>query len=163
MRTAPFFSSCARIASWTPRCDGIDRLGFGGACAGLDLEWPEDLSFRLTFPFHRCNIHGDEGDLPFDIEIHDRGRVVTVWSKRCRKQPNAHSHHCHECDALRGRLEDLAQIARNARKGTNYKFLSHDQLRELLIERNEELNKLKLEVHFDFGLQNIFARKLTCL
>ncbi|KAJ7429781.1 hypothetical protein B0H11DRAFT_2257746 [Mycena galericulata] len=146
LKLPPFSPPAPESQFGRPDAMDIDRPGFGGACAGLDLEWPEDLSFRLTFPFHRCNIHGDEGDLPFDIEIHDRGRVVTVWSKRCRKQPNAHSHHCHECDALRGRLEDLAQIAR--------------KLRELLMERNEELNKLKLEC-LNLGRRlSTFARKM---
>ncbi|KAJ7878261.1 hypothetical protein B0H13DRAFT_1561152, partial [Mycena leptocephala] len=41
--------------------------------------------------------------------------------------------------------DDLPQIARDAKKDTNYEFLSHDQLWELLIERNEQLNKLKFE------------------
>jgi hypothetical protein len=91
-------------------------------------------------------MRGDEGDLPFEIEIHDRGKVITVWSKRCKRSTTQYSPHCQECDALHGRLQELAQIARNARKGTNYKFLSHDQLREILVERNEELNKLKLQV-----------------
>ncbi|KAJ7852166.1 hypothetical protein B0H14DRAFT_3450885 [Mycena olivaceomarginata] len=100
----------------------IDHPAYGGACAGLNLEWPEELSFRLTFPFHRLTLRGDEGDLPFEIEIHERGEVITVWSKRCKKSTTQYSPHCHECSALHGRLEDLAQIARDARKGTNYKL-----------------------------------------
>jgi hypothetical protein len=93
-------------------------------------------------------LRGDEGDLLFEIEIHERGEVITVWSKRCKKSTTQYSPHCHECSALHGRLEDLAQITRDVRKGTNYKFMSHDQLRELLVERNDELDRLKLEVCF---------------
>ncbi|KAJ7828306.1 hypothetical protein B0H13DRAFT_1917158 [Mycena leptocephala] len=67
-----------------------------------------------------------------------------------------------ECDAISERLDDLAQIACDAKKGTNYKFLimSHDQLRELLIEWNEQLNKLKLE-SLNLGRRlATFARKM---
>jgi hypothetical protein len=91
-------------------------------------------------------MRSDEGDLPLEIKIHDRGKVITVWSQRCKRSTTQCSPHYQECDALHGRLQELAQIARNARKGMNYKFLSHDQLREILVERNEELNKLKLQV-----------------
>ncbi|KAJ7899161.1 hypothetical protein B0H14DRAFT_2556730 [Mycena olivaceomarginata] len=89
----------------------------------LNLEWPQELSFRMTFPFHRLTLRGDEGDLPFEIEIHDRGKVITVWSKRCKRSTTEYSPHCHECDALRGRLEELAQIARDARKGNELQVL----------------------------------------
>jgi hypothetical protein len=129
----------------------VDGPTFGGACAGIKIEWPPEMSFRLTFPFHRITLLGDdtdEGDLPFDLEIYERGKIITAWSKKCRKATTLHSPHCQECDTISERLDDLAQIARNAKKGTNYKFLSHDQLRELLIERNEQLNKLKLQVWF---------------
>ncbi|KAK7012371.1 hypothetical protein R3P38DRAFT_3019043 [Favolaschia claudopus] len=138
----------------------VNRPGFGGECSGLNVEWPSDLSFRLTFPFHRLTLRGEDGDLPFEIEIHDHGRTVTVWSKACLRSTTPHSAHCQNCDAIHGRLEDIAAIARNAKKGTNYKFLSHDQLRNLLVERNEELNKLKLE-SLNLGRRlATFARKM---
>jgi hypothetical protein len=129
----------------------IDGPTFGGACTGIKIEWPAEMSFWLTFPFHRITLLGDdahEGDLPFDLEIHECGKIITAWSKKCRKTTTLHSPHCQECDAISERLDDLPQIAPDAKTGTNYKFLSHDQLRELLIERNEQLNKLKLEVWF---------------
>ncbi|KAJ7154444.1 hypothetical protein C8R43DRAFT_885149 [Mycena crocata] len=106
------------------------------------------------------SLKGDEGDLPFEIEIHERGKRVIVWSKKCLKTSTPHSPHCQECESLHARLDDLARIARDARKGTNYKFLSHDQLRELLVERNEELNKLKLQT-LNMGRRlGTFARKM---
>ncbi|KAJ7888001.1 hypothetical protein B0H13DRAFT_1627217, partial [Mycena leptocephala] len=117
-------------------------------CTGIKIEWPAEMSFWLTFPFHRITLLGDdahEGDLPFDLEIHERGKIITAWSKKCRKTTTLHFPHCQECDAISEHLDGLAQIARDAKKDTNYKFLRHDQLRELLIERNEQLKKLKLE------------------
>ncbi|KAJ7697528.1 hypothetical protein B0H14DRAFT_2649829 [Mycena olivaceomarginata] len=125
---------CERFSSALPELPPLfheqntDRPGFGGACTGLDVDWPPELSFRLTFPFHCVSLLGDDGDLPFELEIHERGRLVTVWSKKCRQQTTPYSPHCEECDSLHGRLKELATIARDAKKGTNYKFLSHDQL-----------------------------------
>ncbi|KAJ7817650.1 hypothetical protein B0H13DRAFT_1578983, partial [Mycena leptocephala] len=43
---------------------------------------------------------------------------------------------------------------------TNYKFLSHDQLREFLIKRNEQLNHLKLESLDLRRRLTTFARKM---
>ncbi|KAJ6456289.1 hypothetical protein C8R47DRAFT_996339 [Mycena vitilis] len=92
--------------------------------------------------------------------MHDRGRRITVWSKRCTHTTTIHSSHCHECHSIQPRLADLAQIARDAKKGTNYKYLTHDQMRHLLIEKNEELNKLKLE-SLNLGRRlATFARKM---
>ncbi|KAJ7728307.1 hypothetical protein B0H14DRAFT_2410080 [Mycena olivaceomarginata] len=139
----------------------VDPPSSGGNCAGVALEWPEDIPFHSTFPFHRLTLLGDDGDLPFDIEIRQRGKVVTAWSKKCRNTSTLFSAHCQECDGIRKRLNDLAEIARDAKKGTNYKFLGHSQLRDL-IERNEELNRLKLEFNYLDSPLNLGRRIATC-
>ncbi|KAK6992977.1 hypothetical protein R3P38DRAFT_3078646 [Favolaschia claudopus] len=134
-----------------------------GLCSGLRLEWPPELPFRSTFPFHRLSFLGDDPDecaLRLEIEIRERGKVIDVWSKECRRITTPHSPHCQACEGIRGRLEDLAKIARDAKPGTNLKYLGHDQLREQLVERNEEMNKLKLQT-LNLGRRLAsFARKL---
>ncbi|KAK6971541.1 hypothetical protein R3P38DRAFT_3413219 [Favolaschia claudopus] len=61
---------------------------------------------------------------------------------------------------FRARLGDLAAIARDAKPGTNLKYLGHDQLRQQLLERNEELNKVKLQTLTLGRRLASFARKL---
>ncbi|KAJ7817649.1 hypothetical protein B0H13DRAFT_1922811 [Mycena leptocephala] len=89
----------------------IDGPAFGGACTGIKIEWPAEMSFWFTFPFHRITLLGDDadkGDLPFDLEIDERGKIITAWSKKCRKTTTLHSPHCQECDAISECLDDLA-------------------------------------------------------
>jgi hypothetical protein len=68
--------------------------------SGVDIEWASDIPFHFSFPFHCLTLLRDEGDLAFEIEIHQRGEVVTVWSKECRKTTTLFSGHCQECDGI---------------------------------------------------------------
>jgi hypothetical protein len=117
----------------------VDRPGLSGACSGVDIEWASDIPFHFSFPFHCLTLLKDEGDLAFEIEIHQRGEVVTVWSKECQKTTTLFSGHCQECDGIHKRLGELAQNARDSKKGTNYKFLSHDQLLRMSKHRRPRL------------------------
>ena len=112
-------------------------------CPGVCIQWPPELgAFNEIFPFHRVGPHGD---LPFNIEIRERGSKVVAWSKDCEKY-TPHSSSCQACHSILWRLDDLRDLAYEAKAHTNYKYLNHRQLHELLDQRNEDLNKLKLNV-----------------
>jgi hypothetical protein len=117
-------------------------------CSGVVVEWPLDLDLNCneTFPFHRVPIGRSLGDVPFFIEIHNEGEKIIAWSKSCTRRPTPYASCCHECGQIPSRLEKLANIATRAEKGTNYKYLNHKQLKELLVERTKENNDLKLQV-----------------
>lgn len=117
-------------------------------CSGVVVDWPLDLDLKLnqTFPFHRVPIGRSRGDLPFYIEVHDRGEKIIAWSNSCTRQPTPYSAHCHECDGIPRRIDRLADIAAHAERHTNYQYLNHAQTRDLLNQRTEENNDLKLAV-----------------
>jgi hypothetical protein len=134
-----YFSS--HLTSSQPSNNGFQK------CAGIDIDsWPQDIVFSKTFPFHRARILTDEGDLPFDIEIRERGKSVFAYSKACDGRPTIFAPRCHQCQGLSPRLKELGDMAKEVLAGTNYKYFSHGQLVDLLLQRNEELNKLKLDV-----------------
>ncbi|KAK6981400.1 hypothetical protein R3P38DRAFT_2578449 [Favolaschia claudopus] len=131
-------------------------------CPGVVVRWPLDLDIKLNekFPFHRIPIGRSKGDLPFYIELHDRGDKIIAWSKTCTGCPTLFATHCHECDRIIPRLDSLAGIAEHAERGTNYKYLNHSQLQELLVERNKENNELKLQSLNMSRQLATFARKM---
>ncbi|KAI0078205.1 hypothetical protein K474DRAFT_1571055, partial [Panus rudis PR-1116 ss-1] len=55
---------------------------------------------------------------------------------------------CTNCVAVTSTVQRLADIARYAQPHTSYKYLSHEQLRELLRDRNMTINYWKLQVSF---------------
>ncbi|KAJ7679989.1 hypothetical protein B0H14DRAFT_3908259 [Mycena olivaceomarginata] len=107
-------------------------------CPGITVAWPLDLDVKCneTFPFHRLSI----------------GRAVG--------RTTSYAPCCHECDRLPRRFESLADIATHAEKGTNYKFLHHAQMKDLLIERTKENNDLKLASLNTSRQLATFARKM---
>ncbi|KAK7016105.1 hypothetical protein R3P38DRAFT_3569764 [Favolaschia claudopus] len=131
-------------------------------CPGVVVQWPLDLDIKLNekFPFHRIPIGRWNGDLPFYIELHERGDKIIAWSKTCTGCPTLFATHCHECDRIIPRLDSLAGIAEHAERGTNYKYLNHSQLQELLVERNKENNELKLQSLNMSRQLATFARKM---
>ncbi|KAJ7792995.1 hypothetical protein B0H13DRAFT_2393818 [Mycena leptocephala] len=56
--------------------------------------------------------------------------------------------------------EKLANIAPQAEKGTNYKYLNHGQMKDLLVERTKENNDLKLKSLNMSRQLATFARKM---
>ncbi|KAK7015827.1 hypothetical protein R3P38DRAFT_2543278 [Favolaschia claudopus] len=132
------------------------------SCPGIIVQWPPELelNFNETFPFHRVPIGRSNGDLPFYIELQDGGKKVVAWSKTCTRLLTPFAFHCHECDKVLGRLNRLGSMAEHAEKGTNYRFLSHNQLKDLLVERTKENNDLKLESLNMSRQLATFARKM---
>ncbi|KAK7059407.1 hypothetical protein R3P38DRAFT_2496243 [Favolaschia claudopus] len=131
-------------------------------CPGVVVQWPLDLDIKLNekFPFHRIPIGRSNGDLPFYIELHERGDKMIAWSKTCTGCPTLFATHCHECDRILPRLDSLAGIAEHAERGTNYKYLNHSQLQDLLVERTKENNELKLHSLNMSRQLATFARKM---
>ncbi|KAJ7742339.1 hypothetical protein DFH07DRAFT_750546 [Mycena maculata] len=75
-----------------------------------------------------------------------------------------HASHCQECNKIPRRVGALADIATNAAKGTNYRFLSHSQTKNLLVERTKENNDLKLTVldfHFRRRVYSTISQSLN--
>ncbi|KAK7063420.1 hypothetical protein R3P38DRAFT_2492280 [Favolaschia claudopus] len=131
-------------------------------CPGVVVDWPLqlDLKFNETFPFHRLPLGRSLGDLPFFVEIREEGEKIVAWSKSCTRRPNPFTSCCSECHKITSRISKLADIAAHAEKGTNYKFLNHAQLEDLLTKRNKENNDLKLRSLNMSRQLATFARKM---
>ncbi|KAK7002111.1 hypothetical protein R3P38DRAFT_2557378, partial [Favolaschia claudopus] len=114
-------------------------------CPGINVDWPLalDLKFNETFPFHRVPLGNSLGTVPFVIEIREQGRKVIAWSESCPGTMSPFATCCQECDKIPARIAKLADIATHAEKGTNYQYLSLQQLEDLVVQRTKEMNTLK--------------------
>ncbi|KAI0054409.1 hypothetical protein BV25DRAFT_1949134 [Artomyces pyxidatus] len=127
-------------------------------CPGVDVNWPTDLgTFAETFPWSRL---GDRPDsLPFDLEIHNRGRSVRAWSKRCAGQAASGGQPCDSCLGVVDRIDNLASIAQDAKPHTSHKFLNSVQLRQLIRDRDTDLQRWKLKaLNLVRKVQTLFSR-----
>ncbi|KAJ7799536.1 hypothetical protein B0H14DRAFT_3491490 [Mycena olivaceomarginata] len=108
-------------------------------CRGILVEWPVATgTFNDTFPLGRF---GDGADTVGYIEIHNKGKTIRGWSKKCSGQalPGLH---CADCNKLPPRILDLVAIANEAKKKhTNHRLLNPLQLRNLLKDRDEEIGR----------------------
>ncbi|KAK6996305.1 hypothetical protein R3P38DRAFT_2565994, partial [Favolaschia claudopus] len=82
-------------------------------------------------------------------------------SESCPETMSPFATCCQECDKIPARIAKLADIATHAEKGTNYQYLSHQQLEDLVVQRTKEMNTLK--PHFSLNMSRqlaTFARKM---
>ncbi|KAJ7838286.1 hypothetical protein B0H14DRAFT_2588687 [Mycena olivaceomarginata] len=105
-------------------------------CPGSALDWPVDVGpFMETFPFHRIGVQ--PGSLSFDVEIHDRGTKVIVFSKTCSGEAHLNGC-CNYCAKIPAEVQRLVDLAVQADARVNHCYLSWSQIRSLLADRTEE-------------------------
>ncbi|KAH9913947.1 hypothetical protein B0H21DRAFT_805153 [Amylocystis lapponica] len=99
--------------------------------------------------------------LPFDIEVHDRGKTVVAFAKSCTGQTISGIQPCENCSTVTQRVDDAITIARDPQKGTNRAYLSPAQLRHSLENTAAQLNQWRLRTLNLGRALGVAARKLS--
>ncbi|KAJ7710891.1 hypothetical protein B0H17DRAFT_845279, partial [Mycena rosella] len=94
--------------------------------------------FMETFPFHRIGVH--PGSLAFNVEMHDRATKVFAFSKECTGEARLNCC-CFHCVKIPADVQRLVDLAVQANTRVNHRFLSWSQIRNLLVDRTEEVRK----------------------
>ncbi|KAF8210770.1 hypothetical protein K438DRAFT_1752543 [Mycena galopus ATCC 62051] len=152
----PSFSpapSSANLLTWSPQTRSADiRFTSESSDVFCDCSPP-----RLSRT--RSELCQDESSMDVD----QPGIFLSISRYMSAERLSQHGPGCAESRQLliRGTVKnDITQITCDAKKGMNYKFLSHDQIQELLVERYEELNKIKLQSLNMGHCLGTFARKM---
>ncbi|KAJ7805417.1 hypothetical protein B0H14DRAFT_3771691 [Mycena olivaceomarginata] len=113
-------------------------------CAGVVVNWNIEAGpLGRTFPWHRVIHQGaTESQLEsFRIEI-DSAEVTRAFSTKCLGPTNGES--CVECKKVTRRLEELKELATDAKPHTNRRFLNYEQLTSQVGDKDSEIRKLRL-------------------
>ncbi|KAM5529996.1 hypothetical protein V8D89_010026 [Ganoderma adspersum] len=112
-------------------------------CPGILLDWPRDQFFE-SYPFQRHGFSASALGYHF-CSVERNGSVFWVRSDSCsRVQPLGHAA-CTGCMSVREKVARLATMAQFALPHTNHAYLTHEQLRELLRDRDQTLQRWKLK------------------
>ncbi|KII88930.1 hypothetical protein PLICRDRAFT_29388 [Plicaturopsis crispa FD-325 SS-3] len=111
-------------------------------CPGIHLDWPNDHFFE-TYPFHRHDLSLNALGYKF-CAVEKNGTEFRVRSDVCEGQ-SAHGAICRNCADLTKTVERLAAMARDAAPHTNHRFLTYEQLRDMLRDRNKDIHLLRLD------------------
>ncbi|KAI0039703.1 hypothetical protein FA95DRAFT_1577424 [Auriscalpium vulgare] len=127
-------------------------------CPGVEFTWPH-VQFWSTHPFQR---HGfTEPRLGYQfasiVESSD-GRNVDfrIRSDSCQRT-NA-TGPCSACEAVKSTVTRLAEMAVHAEPRTSHKYLSHDQVRGLVEERDTTINALKLKLNLGRKVASVMRK-----
>jgi hypothetical protein len=115
-------------------------------CAGVVVDWNIEAGpLGRTFPWHRVIHQGaTESQLEsFRIEI-DSAEVTRAFSMKCLGPTNGES--CVECKKVPRHLEELKELATDAKPHTNRRFLNYEQLTSQVGDKDSEIRKLRLRV-----------------
>ncbi|KAJ7702812.1 hypothetical protein B0H17DRAFT_923154, partial [Mycena rosella] len=81
--------------------------------------------------------------------MHDRGTKVIAFSKECTGEACLNGC-CFHCAKIPADVQRLVDLAVQADTRVNHRFLSWSQIRNLLVDRTEEVRKWRLKVSFVF-------------
>ncbi|KAH9911592.1 hypothetical protein B0H21DRAFT_887504, partial [Amylocystis lapponica] len=118
-------------------------------------ELSSDFSKALAIIFLGRGLEPKPDSLPFDIEVHDRGKTVVAFAKSCTGQTISGIQPCENCSTVTQRVDDAITIA-GSTKGTNRAYLSPAQLRHSLENTAAQLNQ-----HSIWRALGVAARKLS--
>ncbi|KDQ54169.1 hypothetical protein JAAARDRAFT_182553 [Jaapia argillacea MUCL 33604] len=112
-------------------------------CPGIPLRWPRDHFFE-SYPFQRHEYSPSTIGYQF-CAVEQNGQSFRVRSKHCNMYLVSDGSPCLQCQSVTKEVERLASMAAKVSAHTNHKYLTHEQLRELLKERDETILALKRE------------------
>ncbi|PIL37672.1 hypothetical protein GSI_01366 [Ganoderma sinense ZZ0214-1] len=112
-------------------------------CSGIPLEWPRDKFFE-TYPFQRHGFSASALGYKF-CSVEKDGAQFWVRADSCTRLRSEGSEACIECFSVREKVARLAAMAQFALPHTNHAYLTHEQLRELLRDRDQTLQHWKLK------------------
>ncbi|KAG2753036.1 hypothetical protein P692DRAFT_20723497, partial [Suillus brevipes Sb2] len=113
-------------------------------CAGISVVWPEDLRpFAMLFPWERY--HAGPDSLPFTVDI-SNCTTPRARSKRCLARSAVQGLPCEECADVPMHIARIAEVARDPKSHTNYKFLGLAHMQDIARTYANQLNDLKLQV-----------------
>lgn len=113
-------------------------------CPGIELNWSPGHVYE-TYPWHRHQ--PGPGTLVYTVcHVSLDGQDFRVRSRQCTRQAGVAGDACTHCLSLPVVIEHLAKLATHSKPHTNHKFRTHAQLQELLKERDQTLNTIKLKV-----------------
>ncbi|GJE91565.1 hypothetical protein PsYK624_077150 [Phanerochaete sordida] len=128
--------------SVSPRTPRTPRRSRSHTCPGISLDWPKD-DFFATYPFQRHGYGMKSLGYRF-CYVESNGTRFRVRSDFCLGQRQSDGAPCLQCAAARSKVDHLADLASSVASHTNYKWLTHEQLRDLLREKDAALRKWKL-------------------
>lgn len=114
------------------------------AMPGIPLRWPKG-DFFSTYPFQRHGYGISSLGYKF-CYVQQNGVEFGVRSETCSGSSTTGGGPCEECEAATDKVERLAQLAEHASAHTNHKYLTHQQLHELLRYNHDTMSRLKLKV-----------------
>jgi hypothetical protein len=115
-------------------------------CPGIYLDWPTG-DFWNQYPFHRHDYSLASLGYKF-CAVEKDGTQFRVRADLCTRIPMLDGSACPDCKAITKTVERLVSMAHRAESHTNHKYLNHQQLRNLLADRDETVKIWKLKVCF---------------
>ncbi|KIK35669.1 hypothetical protein CY34DRAFT_95705, partial [Suillus luteus UH-Slu-Lm8-n1] len=116
-------------------------------CAGVSILWPEDhWPFAMLFPWERY--HNGPDSLPFTLDI-SNPTMPRAQSKLCLGSSAMQDLPCDECTDVPAHIARLAEVVRDPKSRTNYRYLGLAHMQDITRSYAEQANTLKLQ-----GLNN---------
>ncbi|KAG2740437.1 hypothetical protein P692DRAFT_20753352 [Suillus brevipes Sb2] len=118
------------------------------ACAGIPINWPDDVRpFLVMFPWE--SYHDGPNALPFTVDI-THPSEPRARSKHC--DPNTFDGSpCGECAIVHKHISRLVEIARDPKAHTNYKYLGLAHMQDIAKMYAAQVKELKLQVSTFFS------------
>ncbi|KAG2096550.1 uncharacterized protein F5147DRAFT_583983 [Suillus discolor] len=113
-------------------------------CTGVPVLWPEDLRpFLMLFPWE--HYHSGPDSLPFTVDISNCA-TPRARSKLCLGCSAMQDIPCEECADIPTHIACIAEVTRDPKSHTNYKFLGLAHMQDIARIYANKLNELKLQV-----------------